>query len=169
MTVRGLSHIGVSVASMERSLAFYRDVLGLPVYFDERLDRDYLHRILQVPFTAIRIARLRVPGGSHIELLEYQGCEKAPRLHDPSQPAAGHLALEVDDVADVHARASRYGFPPLTPSPVLVNAGVNAGWIAAYLTDPDGYFVEVVQRPKDAESVGSGSIPWGKSGLREPP
>ncbi len=153
MTVLGPSHVGVSVASMDVSLPFYQDVLGLEVVFDEVLDRPYLHHILQVPFTAIRIVRLRIPPGFMLELLEYRGCDKHDRVPNPSQPAAGHLALEVASVADVHERAQALGFPPLSAQPVLIDAGVNTGWIAAYLTDPDGYFVEIVQRPTIAESA----------------
>lgn len=153
MSVLGPSHVGVSVANMDLSLTFYQDVLGLEVFFDEVLDRPYLHQILKVPFTDIRIVRLRIPQNFTLELLEYRGCNRDARVPDPSQPAAGHLALEVASVAEIHERARKLGFPPLSAQPVLIDAGVNAGWIAAYLTDPDGYFVEIVQRPTIAEST----------------
>jgi hypothetical protein len=104
--------------------------------------------ILQTPFSDIRIARIRVPNSGHLELLEYRDAVTldGPKVV-PSQPAAGHVALEVTNALEIFNRALRAGFPPLSPAPVTVDSGVNQGWIAAYLTDPDGYFVEIVQRP----------------------
>ena len=154
MSVLGYSHTGISVSDMDMSLAFYRDVLGLEVFFDNVLDTEYLRSILQTPFSEIRIARVAVPNSGHLELLEYRdaGIPAGPRVV-PSQPAAGHIAFEVTDALEVFNRARSAGFPPLSPAPVLVDSGVNQGWIAAYLTDPDGYFVEIVQRPVSKEEA----------------
>jgi catechol 2,3-dioxygenase-like lactoylglutathione lyase family enzyme len=36
--ITGFFHGGIAVSDMERSLAFYRDALGLEVFFDVTLD-----------------------------------------------------------------------------------------------------------------------------------
>lgn len=153
MTVLGYSHTGISVRDMDVSLTFYRDVLDLEVFFDAILDGAYLHAILQTPFSAIRVARVRVPNSGHLELLEYRDATRPHRPVAPSDPAAGHVALEVTDALQVFERARSAGFAPLSRQPVIVDSGINRGWTAAYLTDPDGYFVEIVQRPPTSASA----------------
>jgi hypothetical protein len=55
--------------------------------------------------------------------------------------------LEVTDAIEVLNRARSAGFPLLSTASVIVDSGVNQECIAAYLSDPDGYFVEIGQRP----------------------
>ncbi len=87
MVIRGIDHIGIAVKSIEESLPYYRDVLGLEFIGIE-----------EVPEQRVRVALLRI-GESRIELLE---------ATSPDSPIAGfierrgggihHLAVAVDDV-----------------------------------------------------------------------
>jgi hypothetical protein len=53
----------------------------------------------------------------------------------------------VDDVEAVHARMIGLGFSARSSSVVDITAGPNQGARSCYLADPDGYAVELFQRP----------------------
>lgn len=150
--VTGLFHGGITVADMDRALTFYRDGLGLEVRFDRVLDAPYLHEVLAVPFSTIRVVYLYLPGQSDafLELLEYRDAQPGRPPARPSDPGSGHLCLYVDDVAGLHSRLSGAGFRARSERTVDITAGPNAGARSVYMLDPDGYPVELFQRPAPA-------------------
>ena len=148
--VTGFFHGGITVADMDRSLVFYRDGLGLDIEFDRLLDAPYLKAVLALPFEEIRAVYVRIPGGGFVELLEYRGIERLSAASRPCDPGAGHLCLYVDDVEAVHDRLVELGFPARSSGVIDINAGPNAGARSAYVADPDGYYVELFQKPAPA-------------------
>lgn len=120
--VTGLDHIVLRVADMERSVAWYRDELGLePVRLDE-------WRAGRAPFVS-----MRVDEGTIIDL--QQG--------DITGINMDHLALVVEgahltDLTDL-AASGRFG--EVGPPRRLFGArGTGSG---IYLRDPDGHTVEL--------------------------
>ena len=81
MKVAELFHTGLTVSDLDRSIAFYRDLLGLELVSQWDSGEPYLRTVVGYPDAELRIALLRLPRGSvgasghHIELLEY----RAPR------------------------------------------------------------------------------------------
>ena len=74
MVVRGFHHTSFTVSDMERSLAFYRDLLGMQVVVDRRTSDTYLSTITGFPNVRLHIVYLQldVPDGHILELIEYQ-------------------------------------------------------------------------------------------------
>jgi len=148
--VTGFFHGGITVMEMERSLIFYRDGLGLEQAFDRILDAPYLPEVLGLSFDHIRAVYLHIPGGGFVELLQYVGIERLPAASRPCDPGAGHLCLYVDDVAAMHERLVGLGFAARSDHVVDITAGPNQGARSCYMSDPDGYPVELFQqRPAD--------------------
>ena len=144
--VTGFFHGGVTVRDMDQALVFYRDGLGLELEFDRILDAPYLKAVLGLEFDHIRAVYLRLPGGGFVELLEYVGIERMSAESRPCDYGAGHLCLFVDDVETMHAKLVRLGFAARSPAVVDITAGPNAGARSCYMSDPDGYAVELFQR-----------------------
>ncbi len=144
--VTGFFHAGITVSSMDRALAFYRDGLGLDEAFDRILDAPYLREVLGLEFDHIRAVYLHVPGGGFVELLEYAGIERLPAVSRPCDYGAGHLCLYVDDVEAMHRRLVELGFAARSSDVVDITAGPNQGARSCYMTDPDGYAVELFQK-----------------------
>ena len=144
--VTGFFHGGVTVRDMDRALVFYRDGLGLELEFDRILDAPYLKAVLGLDFDHIRAVYLRIPGGGFVELLEYAGIERMSAESRPCDYGAGHLCLFVDDVATMHAHLVAMGFATRSPDVVDITAGPNAGARSCYMSDPDGYAVELFQK-----------------------
>jgi len=151
--VVGILHGGITVSDMDASLAFYRDGLGLPLQVDAIRDTPYLHETLALPFSEIRYVLLTIPGapGSYVELLEYRGIERLPAAARPCDPGSGHLCLEVRDAVAAHARMTALGYRARSAGTVDVDSGINAGGKIVYLADPDGFWVELLERPTNAE------------------
>ena len=147
MTVTGFFHVGVTVESVDRSLPFYRDGLGLAVALDTVVDGPYLRDVLGLSLTAIRAVYLDIPGGGIVELLQYEGLERMSAASRPCDYGGGHLCLYVDDVDATLARGLATGGGHRGVGAVDITRGPNVGARSAYLLDPDGFPVEVFQRP----------------------
>ena len=151
--VGNFSHI---VANMDKSLEFYRDVLGLEVTINNPFSGNAaIMRLGDTPGAQSRFAALRVPGSEvGIELIEYKGIDRKqqhPRFVDPG---AANMALRVRDLDGVFARIQKFGSPILTKggSPASINNGS-----FLFVQDPDGFVVELSQGAPPAGSTVSAS------------
>jgi lactoylglutathione lyase len=147
---RGFAHAGVTVRDMERSLAFYVEGLGLECVSRRPVEAAYIRRIVDVlDATSIEVAMLAFPGGEIVvELLAYAGCEREDGSARPCDPGSGHFCLFVDDVHAVWRNALAAGGTPRSPEPIAIESGPYEGGFGCYLTDPDGYSIELLQAPR---------------------
>jgi catechol 2,3-dioxygenase-like lactoylglutathione lyase family enzyme len=147
MSVRGIDHAGITVASMRASLHFYRDLLGLRVTAEGEESGPVLEAISGLSRMRIRYAELDLGAGQLLEIIEYQPPEGARLAQRPYDPGASHLALRVADVDAVYARLIAAGVTvPGRPTTITV-PGAWQGARCVYVEDPDGRTLELVQRP----------------------
>ena len=146
--LKGLHHAGVTVSDLDRSLVFYRDVLGLEVFVvAERTDQT-IGQIVGYPGARIRLAFCGVPGDSaRVELLQYLEPTGAPNDGETYRPASGHVCFRVDDIESHYEQLVAAGYTPRSAAPVTILEGPNLGAKALYLRDPDGHTVELFQPP----------------------
>jgi catechol 2,3-dioxygenase-like lactoylglutathione lyase family enzyme len=147
MGVTGTLHTGLTVADLERSLKFWRDLLGLEVVMERVMDAPYVGEMVGYPGVEMNAAILGVPGGHQVELIEYVNAEGPPIDGRTGNPGAAHICLNVTDVAELHAQIKAAGYQTVTPEPVLSTAGPNKGRPFAYVIDPDGFRIELAQLP----------------------
>ena len=145
----GARHAGITVSDLGRSLAFYRDELGLELLWRRVYEEPEIREIVGVAeATSFDIAMLRVPGSDlEIELLEYRGCEQEAAPTEPSTPGTGHLCLFVRSIEACFDDLSERGVRFRSGGPVELTAGRNRGGKSLYSTDPDGYVVEFHEPP----------------------
>jgi len=153
-TITGARHAGITVSEMDRSLAFYRDLLGLELLWRRVFEEPEIREIVGVPeASAIEVAMLRVPGSDlDVELLEYRGCEQVSGATAPSRHGTGHFCLFVESIDELHAELLARGVRFRSDGPVEMTGGPNRGGKSLYSLDPDGYIVEFHQRPPAAVS-----------------
>ena len=128
-----LLHTMIRVGDLPRSIAFYRDVLGMQLLrTTERPDQKY-----DLAFMGYG----RNPEHAEIELTYNYGVERYE-----IGTAFGHLAIGVPDVAAtcaaVRDKAAALG-GAITREPGPVKGGST---VIAFITDPDGYKIELIQR-----------------------
>lgn len=148
MRAIGLDHVSVTVADLERSVAFYHDVLGIPIFGTGAEEGLSVTSIVGAGRARFRYADLNLGAGQILELLQYlepRGVPHRPNVYDPG---SGHLAVRVDDLDGVLQRLKDAGFPPRSEPTVLEEPAWWAGARVVYVTDPDGVAVELVQRPR---------------------
>ena len=153
-TITGARHAGITVSEMDRSLAFYRDLLGLELLWRRLFEEPEIREIVGVPeASAIEVAMLRVPGSDlDVELLEYRGCEQVSGATAPSRHGTGHFCLFVESIDELHSELLARGVRFRSDGPVEMTGGPNRGGKSLYSLDPDGYIVEFHQRPPTAVS-----------------
>jgi catechol 2,3-dioxygenase-like lactoylglutathione lyase family enzyme len=139
----GLDHVGLTCADLERSLRFYRDTLGLPLR-----DRG-VSEVLAAGETGSGYswADFELGDGRVIELVEFAGPKPEPTGQDSRAPGASHFALRVKDIEATLARLAEDGFEPRTPPATVTEPGAWQGSTIAFVRDPDGQSIELVQPP----------------------
>lgn len=146
--VSKLHHTGYTVSDLDRSVAFYRDLLGCEVVATQEKRGGYLAEIVGYPHAHVRMAHLRAPESPHIiELFEYLTPQSEhPRL-EPRNVGTAHMSFLVGDLEATYERLLAAGIEFYSP-PVKIDTGINAGGLALYLRDPDGITMELFQPPR---------------------
>lgn len=143
-----LDHAGVTVGDLERSLGFYRDLVGLPVLDRGEDDGPEIAELTGVAGARLRWADLDGGGGRIVELLEYLHPRAAAAPAEPNAPGSAHVALSVADLDGVRDRLRAAGVRVRSAGPVtLEDAGAWTGVTCLYAVDPDGLTVELLERP----------------------
>jgi catechol 2,3-dioxygenase-like lactoylglutathione lyase family enzyme len=141
-------HTGITVSSLERSLAFWRDVLGFEFSHTAHQKGELAQEITGVEGAEIKLAVLRAPGGHKIELLEYLAPADRKRANlRPCDVGSVHVALLVEDLDTVLKGIAISGWKA-AGKPQRLQSGPNAGKRVVYVRDPDGTTVEFMQSPE---------------------
>lgn len=129
--IKGIAHTAYNVADMEKSLAFYCDVLGFKKAFSIRDDQGK-------PW----IEYVKVCPGQFIELF-YTNGRKSHQYSDELNYS--HLCLEVDDIREIAARIKAKGLT-LDVEPTQ---GKDLNY-QCWVRDPDGNRIEFMQMHPDS-------------------
>ncbi len=128
--VRKLLHTRYRVADLDKTLAFYQDVLGL-----EEVRRHESPRGSKLVF-------LKTPESEElIEICQFDGSGPVEVGYDLT-----HLAFEVDDLAAFAKHAESKGYP-LSDGPTESKSG-----IFAFIDAPEGYEIELIENRKSPPS-----------------
>jgi lactoylglutathione lyase len=144
-SISGISHYGIQVADLDRSLAFYEHVLGFEVVGRWVKNEQFIQELVAYPGLEVHVAVLRVPGcESFFEILDYRNVERTPVDPATANPGTAHVCFYVDELDDLYERLLEAGVEFLS-EPKTPLAGPNAGGRVVYLVDPDGIRIELLQ------------------------
>lgn len=141
-------HTGITVSNLERSLAFWQNVLGFELSHRAHQTAELASEITGVAGAEISIAVVKAPGGHKIELLEYLA--PPDRKHVDLRPCdvgSVHVAFTVDNLDAVLSAIAASGWKT-AGKPQTLQSGPNAGKRVIYIRDPDGTTIEFMQVPK---------------------
>lgn len=142
-------HVGLTVSDIERSVAFYRDQLGMSLIRRRpHVGHDYVALQTGQAGVALSEASFKVsPESRHsLELVQYMHGAVPPAETATNRAGASHLCLTVNDLRACHADLKARGVN-FRSDPVLITAGPNKGGLVVYFSDPDGYTLELFQPP----------------------
>jgi glyoxylase I family protein len=142
--LKSFEHVGMTVSDMDRTVGFYRDLLGLS---------------LELRKTTVDGSDLAFfdAGGGMLEIMAPRGGAK--RAADVPDDTAGlrHLTFLFDDVDTIFAKLERAGVQikerprPAVHSEVLYRV--------AFVRDPDGILVELAERTRGRNGQGTTQSP----------
>jgi catechol 2,3-dioxygenase-like lactoylglutathione lyase family enzyme len=139
--------VGVPVASMQRSLQFYRDLFGIEPDFRADGSGSQLSEAVGVPDADLSFAFLQI-GDDVLELLEYKHPIGQPYDRRNCDIGAVHIAFEVPDIDEAYealgAKGVKFNAPPLR-----IAEGPLQGSAFAYFADPDGVQLEIFEVAKE--------------------
>lgn len=125
-TVQAADHTGITVTDVERSLAFWQEVLGFELSHRAQLSGEFAAGVTGVPGAEMSIAVVIAPGG-----------------HRPRPCDVG--SVHVDDIDAVLAAAADAEWRPSGTRQTMAS-GPRAGTRFAYMHDPiDGTIIELIQ------------------------
>jgi lactoylglutathione lyase len=141
--ISGLHHGAVNAVDWDASIAFYRDVLGLPLLGTGEAFGDLMETALGRPGVRLRWAMFAV-GDQHFELISYLDPPAGRVRGDTWDGGATHLAFKVRDVEEAYRDLSARGVRFLG-APVRYSEPVPVGGAFAYALDPSGVLLEFIE------------------------
>jgi catechol 2,3-dioxygenase-like lactoylglutathione lyase family enzyme len=150
-----LQNLAHTTESLDKTVPFYRDVLGLPVngtrdplaQQPQKLDED-MSKFTATKGMSFRAETFRIPNAPFgFELTEFTGGPRKPVRPNIQDSGAATLALQVRDIEKVVAKVKASGAAIVTLGAVPVNptGNPNSKLREIVVRDPDGFFVELQQ------------------------
>ena len=141
--IRGLFEAHLTVRDLSRSVAFYRDVVGLPIAFE-------------VPDRGAAFFWCGAPGRTMLGLWSLGSMPMDLNLHVAYD-------AELDDVLDSSSRLRALGVSPLSFFGQEADEPTVIGWMPAatqYFRDPDGHLLEYLAMLDEKPRADLGIVPW---------
>src|SRR5580692_4245022 len=150
-----LQNLAHTTTSLEKTVPFYRDVLGLPLngardplaQQPQKLDED-MSKFTATKGMSFRAATFRIPNAAFgFELTEFTGGPRKPVRPNLQDIGAATLVLQVRDIDKVVAKVKASGAAMVTigGNPVNPSGKPDSKLREIVVRDPDGFFVELQQ------------------------
>lgn len=144
--IKRLHHACISVSDMDRSLAFYRDILGLKVMDDFEISGEEWDELMQSPKWRSRIVYFE----EHVELTQVLSTSDGKPVNArPWDHGAIFLIFQVTDVDKMYSSLVNKGVefyaPPRLPSAEVATVGAMK---VTHLRGPDGERISLLEWPE---------------------
>jgi len=162
-SVTAVGSIGFTVSEMDRSVAFYSDVLAFKPVSDVEVDGPEYDQLWGIFGVRARVVRMQL-GAQQLELIEFLA---PPDLRPIPMPSFSndlwfqHFAIVVRDMEAAWAQLRKHHVRQITPRPQtipMLNQAA-AGIKAIKFRDPDGHNLELLWFPE-----GRGNPIWKEPG-----
>jgi glyoxylase I family protein len=141
--IHAIHHTSFTVSDMERSVAFYRDILGMKVVWDSvqagvQFKGPVADNLTNCPGAELHIVFLSIHENL-IELVEYAPTGKPLEDHNASDTGSAHVCFQTEYIQGLYKRLSANGVRlHCTPQ------NLGGVWVI-YFRDPDGIVLEAMQ------------------------
>jgi catechol 2,3-dioxygenase-like lactoylglutathione lyase family enzyme len=151
--MNGVSHVAIGVRDMDRSLKFYRDLLGLEVRFDGMQPIGGMPTLYASPEKgqrrAVHLHYGHGPSSGFLVLSERPGGTPGEAIK-LDQLGISHFSWWVDDINALHTKLKAAGVKILVPPTATDSGGYGEKPGRKFLTclfeDPDGIMLQLDQR-----------------------
>ena len=159
LSVTSVAGIGMTVSDLDRSVAFYSDVLAFKKISDVEVDGDEYDRLWGVFGLRARVVRMRL-GEQKLELIQFLSPPDIRSIPVPSYSNDlwfQHFAIVVRDMDEAWAQLRKHHVRQISPRPQTIPKSneAAAGIRAIKFRDPDGHNLELLWFPE-----GKGNPVW---------
>lgn len=146
-TINILDHVAVTVSDMERSLAFYCDLLGLKEVERHHLEGETISKMAGKPDVIMEVVRLEAPEtpGVLLDLQQYVTPEGRVSKAQLGDVAHSHFCFGVPDVWEAYKDLTSKGVE-FVSEPVSFDLEWGIVYVV-FFKDPDGFILELMQVP----------------------
>ena len=141
--IKNINHVSFTVHDLDRSVAFYQNVLGLKCVSLAERDEAFSSAVSGVKGAEMKIAYMEGPNCS-IELIQYVKGEGTRIDSRTNNPGSTHLCFHVSDYDDWMKRMKDHGVA-MRGELCVVPAGPNMGRRVCYMMDNEGNNLEFIE------------------------
>jgi len=136
-------HASIAVSDMDRSIKFYRVILGLHFSLPPTEESgEEVSKGVGVPNARLKYAILQTPDNKgQVELVQYLNPVGKRIYRDNNDIGSMHIAFRVKDIDKAYEELKKNGVEFLTPP--VKNPGGKGGFV--YFRDPDGVTLELME------------------------
>ena len=161
--VVAVDSIGMTVSDMDRSVAFYSNVLAFKPISDVEVDGPEYDQLWGIFGVRARVVRMQL-GAQQLELIEFLAPPDVRPIPVPSYSNDlwfQHFAIVVRDMEAAWAQLRKHHVRQISPRPqtIPISNPAAAGIKAIKFRDPDGHNLELLWFPE-----GKGNPNWKKPG-----
>ena len=140
--IKETRHIGIVVTNMEKSLHFYRDLLGLKIVRSMDELGEYIDNMLSLKEVKVKTVKMSANNGvTLIELLEFKSHPKEKQRREIYEIGASHVAFTVNTLNETYEFLLKSGVKFNAPPQISPDGYAKV----TFCQDPDGTPVELVE------------------------
>ena len=148
--IRDIIHVGLTVSDLDRSVAFYRDVLGFAYQGELYMDGETTAKMFAKPGCTARVGYLKAGTdniqGPPVELIQFTSHTPDKKPTDLFTTSISEICFESNDIWADYERLKAKGVEFLSePQEFDFTADGFGKSCAVYLRDPDGLILELMQ------------------------
>jgi len=154
--VESLFHPVIAASDLPTTVAYFRDLLGLRVTFDDDHDPAAIGALFGLPDPTVHAVVVSCPDDSEIELVQLTSETRPTTRRAPFDPGLMAVNLLVRDVDAIVERLTAAGYAPT--SPVVPQILPDGGEIRVVVCPaPDGVTIILVELPPGRTSLAAPS------------
>ena len=135
-------HIGIVVTNIEKSLKFYRDLLGLKIERSMNESGEYIDNMLGFENVHVKTVKMSAStGNTLVELLEFIQPVGSNMIRKVNDLGTSHPAFTVSDIDETYLRLKQSGVKFNAP-PQLSPDGFAK---VTFCKGPENFFIELVE------------------------
>jgi glyoxylase I family protein len=136
-----IRHIGITVEDMEKSLGFYRDLLGFVITRDMKESGECIDNFSGIKNILVRTVKMKDADDNLIELLQYYSHPEKAQRQPIITIGCSHFAITVEDLDGLYAKLKSKGILFNAPPQFSPDGKVKL----TFCKDPDGVLIEMVE------------------------
>lgn len=139
--INRIRHTGIVVDDLEKSLSFYRDLLGFEVVKRADEGGPFIEQILALDKALVTTVKMTSQDGQMIELLSYKKHTTKKQERRINDVGLSHVAFSVNDIDREYERLREHAVEFISDPAVSPDGYAKVAFCRA----PEGTFVELVE------------------------